>query len=150
MTVRGLLRTSRKLARLNPRRRRLLLEAAALTETAHLLLMVFRFKKAKAILNSIAKLVFRGKAAVEKADLLWALSTLSRRLGCTCLPRAIGAQTLLRRYGYPAVLRIGATEMHRNFGAHAWVELEGEIVTGGPAEMVKQYVPFPAARLSVL
>ena len=150
MTVRSLLRTFRKLTRMNPRRRRLLLEVAALTEAAHWLLMICRFRKANVILNSIARRILPGKATAAKVDLLWSLSSLSRKLGCTCLPRAMGAQALLRHYGYPAVLRIGATEMHGNFGAHAWVELEGEIVTGGPAEMVKQYVPFPEARLSVL
>jgi len=51
----------------------------------------------------------------------------------TCLTEALTAQLLLTRRGYPALLHIGVTRGERGmFQAHAWVESEGKILTGGP------------------
>src|SRR5262249_28116077 len=46
------------------------------------------------------------------------------------LARSAAATCLLRRSGWPAQLVIGVHEVP--FGAHAWVELEGEVVNDDP------------------
>ena len=46
-----------------------------------------------------------------------------------CLTQALCAQLLLRRAGLPARVCLGARKSP-SFAAHAWVELEGEIILG--------------------
>ncbi len=50
-----------------------------------------------------------------------------------CLQRSAATACLLRKYGVPAYLVIGAQQMP--FKAHAWVEVDGRVVND------KQYVP---------
>ena len=50
-----------------------------------------------------------------------------------CLQRSAAAACLLKRYGVPAQLVIGAQQMP--FKAHAWVEVDGRVVND------KSYMP---------
>lgn len=45
-----------------------------------------------------------------------------------CFPQAIASAVLLRRHGHVPEIVIGVR--NRPFGAHAWVEVAGRIVTG--------------------
>lgn len=47
-----------------------------------------------------------------------------------CLQRSAATACLLRRYGVPAQLVIGAQQLP--FKAHAWVEVEGRVVNDKP------------------
>jgi hypothetical protein len=47
-----------------------------------------------------------------------------------CLQRSAATACLLKRYGIPAQLVIGAQQMP--FKAHAWVEVEGRVVNDKP------------------
>lgn len=47
-----------------------------------------------------------------------------------CLQRSAATACLLRRYGIPAVMVVGAQQMP--FKAHAWVEVEGCVVNDKP------------------
>lgn len=47
-----------------------------------------------------------------------------------CLQRSATAACLLKRYGVPAQLIVGAQQMP--FKAHAWVEVNGEVVNDKP------------------
>src|SRR5215831_4360135 len=47
-----------------------------------------------------------------------------------CLQRSAAATCLLRRHGIPAQLVIGTQQIP--FNAHAWVEVEGQIVSDRP------------------
>jgi len=47
-----------------------------------------------------------------------------------CLQRSAATVCLLRRYGVPAQLVIGAQQMP--FKAHAWVEVDGHVVNDKP------------------
>ena len=67
----------------------------------------------------------------EPAKIAWAVTAASRILRGECLPRACAAYRMLRHYGYPAELKLGAGRgMDGGFVAHAWVESEGRIVIG--------------------
>jgi hypothetical protein len=47
-----------------------------------------------------------------------------------CLQRSASTACLLKKYGLPAQLVIGAQQMP--FKAHAWVEVEGQVVNDKP------------------
>jgi len=47
-----------------------------------------------------------------------------------CLQRSAATACLLKRYGIPAELVIGAQQMP--FKAHAWVEVEGRVINDKP------------------
>jgi len=58
-----------------------------------------------------------------------------------CLRRALVLRHLLRRKGIAAVMHIGAKPDPAGPTFHAWVEVEGEIVSE-PAQRVEAYVPL--------
>ena len=58
-----------------------------------------------------------------------------------CLSRSMALSWMLRRRGVPAELRIGASKEVREFEAHAWVEVEGEIINDAD-DVRERYVPF--------
>lgn len=47
-----------------------------------------------------------------------------------CLQRSVATTCLLRKSGFPAQMVIGAQQMP--FKAHAWVELDGQVVNDKP------------------
>ena len=75
----------------------------------------------------------RGRGAVSAGQVAWAIDIASRcvpRAG-TCLPRALAAQILLGRYGYPAQVHIGIARAANGLvEGHAWVESAGRVLLG--------------------
>lgn len=68
--------------------------------------------------------------------IIWAVDLASQYVPRTktCLPRALAAELMLARAGYPAEFKIGVTRGQEGaFQAHAWVELSGKVVIGGSA-----------------
>jgi hypothetical protein len=64
----------------------------------------------------------------------WAVQACRLRIlgSNSCLTQALGAQVLLARHGYPALIHIGVTRREQGqFQAHAWVESEGRVIIGG-------------------
>ena len=59
-----------------------------------------------------------------------------------CLEQSVALYLLLRRWGHPAVLRVGVQPYP--FLAHAWIELDGAPLLENDDEMVK-FVAFPEA-----
>lgn len=57
-----------------------------------------------------------------------------------CLEQSVACYVLLRRYGHPALLKVGVQPYP--FRAHAWVEVGGRPVLENEDELVK-FVPFP-------
>ncbi|MFB0613913.1 lasso peptide biosynthesis B2 protein [Aurantiacibacter poecillastricola] len=51
--------------------------------------------------------------------------------GATCLTQAVSAQYILARSGHPVRIIIGVRGANREFGAHAWLVCEDEILLGG-------------------
>jgi hypothetical protein len=77
----------------------------------------------------------------------WAVTAASRFVPrSTCLVRALAAQSLCRRYGYPCRLQLGARRGEAgDLEAHAWLEIGDEVVIGG-GEVLGEYTPFSPAR----
>lgn len=68
-----------------------------------------------------------------------------------CLTEALVVHRLLRRKGYPSLLRIGVRKASQSeLEAHAWVESQGVVVIGarGLSEKHVPLPPFPASRLA--
>jgi hypothetical protein len=61
-----------------------------------------------------------------------------------CLTQALAGLFLLRRRGYPAVLRIGVKKREDNMlQAHAWLVNDGKVVLGGKAIELERYTQLP-------
>jgi hypothetical protein len=51
--------------------------------------------------------------------------------GATCLVQALAAKSMLRRKGYPALVRIGVRAGEgSHLEAHAWLVLDGQVILG--------------------
>jgi hypothetical protein len=74
----------------------------------------------------------------------WAVEAASRRIpGTTCLPQGMATHLLLGRLGQRSQLRLGVT--HKPGGrleAHAWVEVNGRVVSGGAVSGFEEFVPL--------
>ena len=61
----------------------------------------------------------------------------------SCFPQSLTAQLLFSRSGLNPDLRLGVAKGEKGaLRAHAWVELDGIIVVGGPVSIVQEYVPL--------
>jgi Transglutaminase-like superfamily len=122
--VRNLLR---KFLRLPAPDRRLLLEAARLQAAVRLALWFFpvRTWHRPSACVGIPDTVSPARAA-------WAIAASARLIPrSTCLVRALAAQRLLARHGYPSTLHLGVAKSPE-FQAHAWLEHDGSPVVGAP------------------
>jgi len=50
--------------------------------------------------------------------------------GATCLTQALATKAVLKRYGQDSIIRIGVAKTKASIDAHAWVEVEGQIIFG--------------------
>lgn len=132
-----------RLAHVAPGRRRLLFEALLMVTFARLLVSYLPMRKVRRILTVLAVRLTARRRTAGFDDIVWAFSAVNRRLVSTCLMNALAAHALLTHYGHPVTLRIGAARGNGSFAAHAWLEKDGEVVVGGPASFVENYVPFP-------
>ena len=68
------------------------------------------------------------------SSIAWAVTVSSRYIPrATCLVQGLTTQVLLAYEGIPSDLCIGvAKDNPASFEAHAWVEVEGQVVIGGP------------------
>jgi len=136
-------RVLRKFVDIDRRRRRLVLQAFVVVAASRVLLAIMPLRKVRPLMPALARVVIRRPKPTALAELVWALSAANRRVSGACLSNALAAESLLARYGYTPVLRIGATLTTGTLTAHAWVEHDGEVVIGGPESVVRQYSPFP-------
>ena len=63
-----------------------------------------------------------------------------------CLERSLVLWWLARRHGFEPELRIGVQAGHPVIKAHAWIEVEGEVVNDR-VEVVAEFSTFDASRL---
>ena len=73
-----------------------------------------------------------GDLARDPRALAWAVRAAARRVPkASCLTQSLALETLLLQAGHPAELRIGvARGAAGGFEAHAWVELDGQVMIG--------------------
>lgn len=120
-----------KFARLPWRERRLLARAFVSLGLMRAGLMVMPLQSLRAGVCRSGGRAGRRSARPERAKIAWAIAAANRILRGECLPLALTAELMLRHYGYPAELKIGAgRDQDGSFIAHAWVESEGQIVIG--------------------
>jgi hypothetical protein len=64
------------------------------------------------------------------AQVAGAVDYVGSKTGALCLPRALAAQSMLRRRGIASRLCLGVARDGRSLSAHAWVEIGEEIIIG--------------------
>ncbi len=135
----------RKLWRLAPADRSLLVEAILWLGATRLALWLLPFRVVRRLLARTARSPWQrrgSKPSVER--IVWAVSLAQRVVPyASCLPQALAAEALLLRNGYPADLRIGVVRTAAGrLSAHAWVETGGRVVMGGLRDLTR-YAPLP-------
>jgi Transglutaminase-like superfamily len=83
--------------------------------------------------SSLPRAVRRRSTVMSNATIVWAVEAASRFVPrANCLTQALAAQIMLQRHGHSATLCLGVQRTPaRPFRAHAWLELNGEIILGG-------------------
>ena len=116
--------------RLDPVRRRLLVDAAVALTCASLLLAILPFRKA----IRFGSLPLGPNAALA-ANCVWAIEAVARRVPwrTVCIQKGLALQRLLRRHGHDGRLHygIGKAEREGDLRAHVWVTLDGHALMGG-------------------
>src|SRR4051812_31580318 len=74
--------------------------------------------------------------------LVWSVALAARRIPrATCLVQALALHRILTRAGQDSRIHIGVAKSEgRSFEAHAWVELDREVLIGGPT--AASYTPI--------
>jgi hypothetical protein len=113
-----------------------LVQATVLVLSIRFCLSLFSFRTVTKFLRQKA-LAFpssRGADEAYKRHVTWAASAAARRLlpNRPCLTQALVVQFLLMRRHCPVQLQIGVTKEDGALAAHAWVELDGRVLIGGP------------------
>lgn len=130
----------RSLLRLPWRERAWLLQVAALLWAVRLGLWLLPFQLVRRVVTQYAQPSARA-AGLPPERVAWAVVSASLVVpAATCLVQALAAQLLLGRRGCATQLRIGVARGDAGqIEAHAWLENDGTIVIGGPAQHVARY-----------
>jgi hypothetical protein len=124
----------RKYSSLHVADRLLIAEAAALLMIVGIGLRVVPFRLLRRLLDSHASAFPAATPASQDVidRISWAVAAVARRLPeriCACLAQALAVDTMLKRRGHAAELRLGV-RTPTQFEAHAWVECGGHVVIG--------------------
>ncbi len=77
------------------------------------------------------------------SQLIWAVNAATSVIPrSTCLVRALAAQRLLARHGYPSTLYLGVARTSEGLDAHAWLDHNGTTLIG--AADPGHYAPLAA------
>ena len=133
-----------KFLRLTKSEQRLLLSAALLLGAIRLGLWLLPFQTLRSLLVRITRKTQLQAARVSVGRVVWAVEVVSRYMpGVKCLARALATQALLRQHSHQAHIRIGVARSQKGqLQAHAWVESQGRIVSGGLRDLWR-YTPLP-------
>jgi hypothetical protein len=134
-----------KFLRLTRSERRLLLSAALLLGAIRLGLWLLPFQTLRRLLMRLTAAAQLQTARVSVGRVVWAVEVVSRYMpGVKCLARALATQVLLRYYSHQAHLCIGVARSEKGqLQAHAWVESQGRIVSGGLRDLWR-YTRLPS------
>ena len=133
------------LAKMEPRRRALVLEAMAMLGLARAWLILAPFRNVARKLGSptptdAPQLQLEGGASLAAArEVRWAIALAASRVPfrAVCLQQAVAAKLMLRRRGIPATVRFGLAPGNAPDAfprAHAWVSAGKVKVAGFPVE----------------
>jgi hypothetical protein len=121
--------------RLAPRERLVVVRAAIMLSLTAAGLRVLGFPRWRRVLEKfVANVPPATAGAASRLALAREVTRLAEKaerrgpLRPNCLERSLVLWWLLRRRGLPAELRIGARKEDSRFEAHAWVELEGQVL----------------------
>ena len=124
-----------KFLRLSAADKRVLFQAAAWLVLWRVLLAAAPFARVQQLVSQACGGSAPGCPGAPAPFRIGYLVTAAANLipGTTCLPRALVTQVLLARHGHGAELHIGVNrDCQGRFQAHAWVEIGGRVVIGGP------------------
>jgi len=114
-------------------RKRLIVLALALTLFVRAGLALGSFRRTGSLLG---RLPASGNRGVGHSEIRWAATIAGNQVpNTTCLPRALVAHTLCRRYGHESDLYVGVDRESETFVAHSWVESHGEVVVGDEVDL---------------
>jgi hypothetical protein len=141
--LRSIRRPLRRFAQVGPRRRLLVLEAAACLLAARLALVFIPFPRLAGWLGTFVpptdQRAARASATPRDVELAkeigWAVTRSARYVPfrAVCLPQAMAAQAMLKRRGVASVMHFGAGKgSDKPLDAHAWLDAAGVEVTGYP------------------
>ena len=129
------MRRVRKFLSLSLREKFLLMKVALLVLAIRVGLSLLPFLTLQKLLAKITKKNIdrdcKGRPSLDQVA--WSVAAASHCVPkATCLVQALAIQTLLLREIYPATLQIGVAKDNKGeLQAHAWVESEGRILSGG-------------------
>lgn len=115
------------------RERHLLLQAVVISIAIRLALIILPFRAVQRWICRECE-VSRRVDRAERERIVRAVHSATRYLQSErrCLLRGMAVQWMLHRAGQPVALRIGAARTTDGaLQAHVWVELDGEVITGG-------------------
>jgi hypothetical protein len=139
-----------KFIALAPAERRVLLQALASVTVMRLATWTMPFARVRALADRMrSNSVRAGTEILPRERLAWAVNAAGNVVpaGANCLVRALAAEVMLGRYGYPAELRFGVgNSTAGGFKAHAWLESEGTVVIGDFE--LENHVPLAGSRPS--
>jgi len=131
-----------RLLRLDPRQRKLLLEAGALLSAVSPLV---RYAPSGVTGRVIRRASVSNTARTDPqlaADVAHAVLKVAESVPySTCLARALTGWIMLARRRQAATVRLGVSRAASGITAHAWLECNGQRVIGG--ETSHEYIPFP-------
>ena len=120
-------------ARLEPGRRRLLLNAIALVGAASAAVRFLPFRRA-ILFGAVATNARAARTDVLISEAVWAVERAAGLLPvrAKCIEKGLALQRLLRGGGVSALLHYGVgKDEEGSLAAHVWVEADGAIVLGG-------------------
>jgi hypothetical protein len=138
-------RRAAKFARLRPADKWLFIRIFALLVRVRLALTFRPFNRVREFARRLgerrASDITHRPSAHDLTSLVTAAASYIPR--ATCLTQALVADAILRRYGYAPDLKIGVGRGDANrFQAHAWIELDGNVVIGD-LPTLDQFTPLP-------
>jgi hypothetical protein len=114
-------------------RKRLFVLTLALTLFVRVALALGSFRQTGSLLG---RLPASRSRTVDRSEISWAVTAAGNQvLNTTCLPRALVAHTLCRRFGHESDLYVGVDRESEEFVAHSWVESHGEVVVGDEVDL---------------
>lgn len=140
-----------KFRRLAGFERRLVVNAAFLVVVMRIALWMLPFDRVRRAAARLGRPRGAGAPLVRPSAerISWAVAASAGHLPGVrnCLAKALAAQVMLGRFGYPSQLKIGVTKTPSgDFEAHAWLESEGCVLIGESERSRYMELAGPGAR----